>query len=57
MLKPGGILAVTELLLDPDYPLASETRRRGQAAGFKIVDTYGNLWSYAVRFRKPNIVV
>jgi ubiquinone/menaquinone biosynthesis C-methylase UbiE len=53
VLKPGGVLAVTELLMDPDYPPAAETRRRGRAAGFEVVGTYGNLWSYTVRFRKP----
>jgi ubiquinone/menaquinone biosynthesis C-methylase UbiE len=54
VLKPGGILAVTELLIDPDYPPAAETRRRGAAAGFEIVGTYGNLWTYTVRFREPD---
>lgn len=52
VLKPGGILAVSEFLPDPDYPLQSTTIRRGQEAGFKHVGTYGNFWSYTVRFTK-----
>jgi SAM-dependent methyltransferase len=52
VLKPGGILAVTEFLPDPDYPMPGTTVRRGQAAGFELEGVYGNLWTYTVRFRK-----
>ncbi|GAG19543.1 unnamed protein product, partial [marine sediment metagenome] len=53
VLKPGGILAVTELLPDPDYPLKSTTIRRGRKAGFVLDRTSGTLLNYTVRFRKP----
>ena len=53
VLKPGGILAVSEFLVDPDYPLRSTTVRVGAQAGFRPEATIGNLWSYTVRFRKP----
>jgi len=53
VLKPGGILAVTELLLDPDYPLKETTARHGEKAGFQIEGFYGNFWTYTVRFSKP----
>jgi ubiquinone/menaquinone biosynthesis C-methylase UbiE len=53
VLKPGGILAVSELLLDPDYPLIKTTARRGEKAGFQIEGFYGNFWTYTVRFIKP----
>lgn len=52
-LKPGGILAVTEFLPDPDYPLMSTTIRQGESAGFTPDAGLGNLWNYTVRFRKP----
>ena len=52
-LKPGGILAVTEFLPDPDYPLMSTTIRLGQSAGFTLDAGLGNLWNYTVRFKKP----
>lgn len=55
VLKPGGILAVSELLLDPDYPLRSTTVRIGAEAGFRPEATMGNLWNYTVRFRKPGV--
>jgi SAM-dependent methyltransferase len=53
VLKPGGILAVGELLFDPDYPLKQTTIRRCEDAGFKYEDSSGNIWSYTARFSKP----
>ena len=53
VLKPGGILAVTELLPDPDYPLRSTTLNICQREGFVVDDNLGNLWTYTVRFKKP----
>ena len=53
VLKPGGILAVTEFLPDPDYPLRSTTIKMGQREGFVLDDNQGNLWNYTVRFKKP----
>jgi ubiquinone/menaquinone biosynthesis C-methylase UbiE len=50
--KPGGLLSITEEFWDPDYPFASETIRRVEAAGFKIERRYGNWWLYTVNFRK-----
>jgi hypothetical protein len=50
----GGILAVSEFLPDPDYPLRSTTIRRGLAAGFELDAALGNFWTYTVRFRKPD---
>jgi len=52
VLRPGGILAVTEFLPDPDYPLRSTTIRTCERAGFVLDSSEGNLWSYTVRFRK-----
>jgi ubiquinone/menaquinone biosynthesis C-methylase UbiE len=53
VLKPGGVLAVTELLPDPDYPLPSTTIKMCQKEGFVLGASLGNLWNYTVRFRKP----
>lgn len=51
VLKPGGILAVTEFLPDPDYPLRSTIIKVCQKEGFILEDNLGNLWNYTVRFR------
>jgi ubiquinone/menaquinone biosynthesis C-methylase UbiE len=53
VLKPGGILAVTEFWFDPDYPLRSTTVRIGKEAGFMVDDVAGSIWTYTVRFKKP----
>ena len=54
VLKPGGILAVTEWLPDPDYPLPGTTIRVCQREGFVLDDKQGNLWNYTVRFKKQS---
>jgi ubiquinone/menaquinone biosynthesis C-methylase UbiE len=53
VLKPGGLLAVSELFPDPDYPWKSTTIKLGEAAGFVVDKLSGNFFNYTVRFRKP----
>ena len=53
VLKPGGIMAVTEFLPDPDYPLRSTTIKICRREGFILDASLGNLWNYTVRFTKP----
>ena len=53
VLKPGGILAVSELFPDPDYPWKSTTIKLGEAAGFVVDRVSGNFFNYTVRFKKP----
>jgi len=53
VLKPGGILAVTEFFPDPDYPWKSTTIKMGREAGLVLDEAPGNIWHYTVRFRKP----
>ncbi|MFB0535799.1 MAG: hypothetical protein ACETWR_12555 [Anaerolineae bacterium] len=52
VVKPGGILSITEEFLDPDYPLASGVTRRVEAAGFRLERRFGNFWLYTVNFRR-----
>jgi ubiquinone/menaquinone biosynthesis C-methylase UbiE len=54
VLKPAGILAISEFLPDPDYPWRSTTERMGKQCGFEVDGFSGNLWTYTVRFRKPS---
>ena len=53
VLKPGGILAVTEYLPDPDYPFVGTVVQAGKRAGLALDDVLGTLWTFTVRFRKP----
>lgn len=53
VLRPGGLLSITEEFIDPDYPFPWETRRRAVAAGFRLLQCLGGLWTYTANFVKP----
>ena len=53
VLKPGGVLSITEEFFDPDYPFPWETLQRLKGAGFEEDACFGNLWVYTMNFRKP----
>lgn len=53
VLKPGGILAITEFFPDPDYPAKSTTVKQVESAGFTKEAVEGSFWNYTARFRKP----
>ena len=52
VLKPGGVLSITEEFLDPDYPLAQTTVGWAEGAGFELAERHGNWFVYSVNFRK-----
>ena len=52
VLKPEGILSITAEFMDPDYWFPAETIRQLRAAGFTLVERFGNLWCYTLNFRK-----
>lgn len=52
VLKPGGLLSITDEFIDPDYPFPFETIRRVEAAGFRLEQRFGNLWVYTINFRR-----
>jgi len=53
VLKPGGILAVTEQAIDPDFRLPSTVRKLAANAGLEEVGQEGfSWWTYTVRYRK-----
>lgn len=53
VLKPAGILAITEFFPDPDYPLKRTTIKQATQAGFVEDKVLGNFWNYTARFIKP----
>ena len=53
VLKPDGILAVTEFIPDTDYPRRSATINLCRQEEFVLDDNLGNFWNYTVRLRKP----
>ncbi|MGZ7115879.1 MAG: class I SAM-dependent methyltransferase, partial [Methanobacterium sp.] len=54
VLKPHGILAITEFILDPDYPLKSSTIKECENEGFFFDDVEGSFVNYTARFLKPD---
>ena len=52
VLSPSGTLAFSELLFDPDYPLAKTLIRLASYADFRLKNKLGNFFSYTVVFEK-----
>lgn len=52
-LKPGVVLSVTELIIDPDYQRRSQVRALAKRAGFEIERSYGTPLAFTQNFRKP----
>jgi ubiquinone/menaquinone biosynthesis C-methylase UbiE len=54
VLKPSGELVFSELLMDPDYPLASTLIQKVQAANFRLKEQLGNFLYYTLIFVKAD---
>lgn len=52
VLKPGGVLSITEEFTDPDYSFVSETIQRVEKAGFRFIEKQGNWWLYTANFTR-----
>lgn len=53
VLRPKGILAVTEALPDPDYVRTPVLHRLATQAGFEIGERFGRAGHYTQRLRRP----
>jgi SAM-dependent methyltransferase len=57
VLKPDGILSVTEQLCDPDFRLPKTSRELALTVGLENIGLTGNpWWSYTASFRKASSV-
>lgn len=52
-LKPGGLLTVAELALDPHYQPRATVGKRAVSVGFRERDFSGAWYSYSLNFEKP----
>lgn len=52
ILKPGGVLSVSEHLPDPDFSTCATVRSLAEGAGFKFLGRQGVSWSYTADFGK-----
>jgi ubiquinone/menaquinone biosynthesis C-methylase UbiE len=53
-LKPGGILSVTEFILDPDFQTRATVLRLASAAGFQEKQFFGNRFAFTLNVAKPS---
>lgn len=53
VLKPAGTVAVSEILVDPDYPRAGTVTRWAAAAGLQPVKKVGGLFYYTLILGRP----
>lgn len=54
VLSPAGTLVFSELLVDPDYPLASSLERTAVSAGFRLKEKIGSVFYYTLLFEKDS---
>lgn len=52
-LKAGGVLSVTEIIIDPDYVPSGRLRRLATKAGFRFSQSWGSPLFFTVNFIKP----
>jgi SAM-dependent methyltransferase len=52
-LKPGGILSITEIRLDPHYQKEATVLRVAEQTGFELAETHRNFLAITMNFRKP----
>ena len=55
-LKPGGILSVTEMIIDPDYVPSARMRRLAEKAGFRFIRSWGSPLLFTANFMRPGEV-
>ncbi len=52
VLKPEGILSISEHLPDPDFSPLTEVKLLVESEGFECFAQYGMKWNYTANFRK-----
>ena len=57
VLCPSGVLSISELLPDPDYPLRGTTIAWARKAGFEPFQEFGTFFAYVVNFRRDHAKV
>ncbi|TFG50272.1 MAG: class I SAM-dependent methyltransferase [Anaerolineales bacterium] len=56
VLKTGGSLGFSEILMDPDYPLAKTLINLAELAGFQLKNQGGNFFTYTLVFDKIDVL-
>lgn len=54
ILKPEGLVCLSELFIDPDYPRRKTEKRWAAEAGLELKEEFGNWFAYQLNFSKIN---
>ena len=57
VLKPDGLLMISEEIIEPEYVPAAVTERWATRAGFELVSRHGNAFCYSLLFRSRPVKV
>ena len=52
VLKPDGLISLSEMLPDPDYPRRKTEKKWAEEAGFDLDEQFGNWFIYQLNFKK-----
>jgi len=52
-LKPGGLLSVTEVALDPHFQTRGSVARRATGVGFREAARHGNRLAFTLMLQRP----
>ncbi|MFX0004596.1 MAG: class I SAM-dependent methyltransferase, partial [Promethearchaeota archaeon] len=52
ILKPNGLISLSEMLPDPDYPRRKTEKKWAKEAGFEFLEEFGNFFLYQLNFKK-----
>ncbi|MCA9027284.1 MAG: methyltransferase domain-containing protein [Planctomycetaceae bacterium] len=55
-LKPGGILAIVEVIFDPHFQSRKTVTDLSASTGLRERAFFGHSWAYVIHFEKPNEV-
>ncbi len=55
VLKPNGLISLSEMLPDPDYPRRKTEKKWAKEAGFELDEQFGNWFIYQLNFKKSEI--
>ena len=54
ILKPNGLITLSEMIYDPDYPRRKTEKKWAEEAGFKLDKQFGNWIVYQLNFKKKD---
>ena len=53
VLRPGAVLSISEMMIDPHYRFRNDVVKLCCQAGFELASVEGSLYNYTATFRKP----